>query len=110
MRIPLPKMMRHWREREYERQDVAAGLPQWLEPLGVVRQAADAVPAGLEDRHGLPWAWAGAKGRFRSLPLAGGWTAWRDMPAPEGKTFHQLWAERRVRPTEGRPSSDRKAA
>jgi L-lactate dehydrogenase complex protein LldF len=55
------------------------------------------------------------KGRFRSLPLAGGWTDWRDMPAPEGKTFHQLWAERQQGSGAGATAtpastSDRKAA
>jgi L-lactate dehydrogenase complex protein LldF len=34
-------------------------------------------------------------GRFHSLPLAGGWTRHRDLPAPEGKTFQQQWAERK---------------
>jgi L-lactate dehydrogenase complex protein LldF len=39
--------------------------------------------------------WIGGKrGRFRSMPLASGWTAVRDMPAPEGRSFHSLWAER----------------
>jgi L-lactate dehydrogenase complex protein LldF len=39
--------------------------------------------------------WIGGKrGRFRSLPLASGWTQARDMPAPEGRSFHALWAER----------------
>jgi L-lactate dehydrogenase complex protein LldF len=35
------------------------------------------------------------KGRFRSVPLAGGWTKHRDFPAPQGKTFHELLAERK---------------
>jgi len=26
--------------------------------------------------------------------LANGWTAVRDMPAPEGRSFHSRWAER----------------
>ncbi len=34
------------------------------------------------------------RGRFRALPLAGGWTAVRDMPVPQGRSFHSLWAER----------------
>ncbi len=39
--------------------------------------------------------WSGrSRGRFRALPLAQGWTKGRDMPAPEGKTFMALWAER----------------
>ncbi|HUN50559.1 MAG TPA: lactate utilization protein LutB domain-containing protein, partial [Candidatus Sulfotelmatobacter sp.] len=31
------------------------------------------------------------RGRFAHLPLAGGWTAGRDMPAPEGGTFQAQW-------------------
>jgi L-lactate dehydrogenase complex protein LldF len=32
-------------------------------------------------------------GRFKSLPLAGGWTDFRDFPAPEGPTFQARWAK-----------------
>jgi L-lactate dehydrogenase complex protein LldF len=35
------------------------------------------------------------RGAFRALPLAGGWTAHRDMPAPEGRSFHDLWRAKR---------------
>jgi L-lactate dehydrogenase complex protein LldF len=35
------------------------------------------------------------RGRFAKLPLAGGWTDWRDMPAPEGSTFQAQWAKKR---------------
>src|SRR5690606_3009252 len=96
MRIPLPKMMRHWREREFERHlgPAAAryGLALWAflakRPALYRRAAALAARTlGLLGRR---------RGRFRSLPLAGGWTAHRDLPAPEtGRTFQQLWAERR---------------
>ena len=27
------------------------------------------------------------RGRFAKMPLAGGWTGGRDLPAPEGDTF-----------------------
>ena len=37
------------------------------------------------------------RGRFAKLPLAGGWTDFRDMPAPEGRTFRQAWAAERDR-------------
>jgi L-lactate dehydrogenase complex protein LldF len=37
---------------------------------------------------------AGRKRRFRSLPMAGGWTAARDLPAPQGPTFQALWDRR----------------
>jgi L-lactate dehydrogenase complex protein LldF len=31
-------------------------------------------------------------GRFSRLPLAGGWTDGRDLPAPEGDTFFARYA------------------
>ena len=37
--------------------------------------------------------------RIRKLPLAGGWTATRDMPAPAGRTFHDQWRQRRGKST-----------
>ena len=37
---------------------------------------------------------AGSKGRLASLPFAGGWTKHRDFPAPQGKTFQQMWADK----------------
>ncbi|HEY5209794.1 MAG TPA: lactate utilization protein B [Stellaceae bacterium] len=94
MQIPLPKMMRHWREREFERhlQPTAyrAGLRFWafLARNPPLYQAATQVGAAL-----LGWSGRG-RGRFRSLPLAQGWTKGRDMPAPEGKTFMAQWAAR----------------
>jgi L-lactate dehydrogenase complex protein LldF len=95
MRIPLPKMMRHWREREFSRNlnPAAAryGLGLWAffakRPAlyrPVTRVAIGAL--GLLGR---------ARGRFRAMPLAGGWTRYRDLPAPEGDTFQAQWAKQR---------------
>jgi L-lactate dehydrogenase complex protein LldF len=95
MRIPLPKLMRHWREKEFERHltptAVRGGLKIWSFFARRPRfyHLATGVAARLLSLAG------GRAGRFRSLPLAGGWTAHRDFPAPQGKTFHALWKERR---------------
>jgi L-lactate dehydrogenase complex protein LldF len=40
-------------------------------------------------------ALAGSSGRLSKFPGAGSWTATRDLPAPPGKTFQQLWKRRR---------------
>jgi L-lactate dehydrogenase complex protein LldF len=37
----------------------------------------------------------GKKGRLHWLPGLDGWTDGRDMPAPSGKTFRELYAKRK---------------
>ncbi len=94
MHIPLPKMMRHWREREFERHlspaAVRFGLSAWA--FFAKRPRLYRIAAGFG-------AWllrrlGGRKGRIKNLPLAGGWTDWRDLPVPQGRTFQQQWAAR----------------
>jgi L-lactate dehydrogenase complex protein LldF len=93
VRIPLPKLMRHWREREFERhlQPATAryGLGLWA--AFARRPALYRAATRLAMR---VLGWFGSKGRFHSLPLAGGWTRHRDFPAPQGETFQSLWKKR----------------
>jgi L-lactate dehydrogenase complex protein LldF len=94
MRIPLPKMMRHWREREFERglnpATQRGGLKFWA--FFARRPALYRLATSLF----IPMlaAISPRKGRFSSLPLAGGWTRYRDFPAPERRTFMQQARER----------------
>ena len=93
--IPLPKMMRHWREREFA---------QHLSPKRVRLAMTLWAFAARRPRlyhWGARWA-IGAlavlgrrTGAFGRLPLMGAWTAERDFPAPEGGTFQAQWAARR---------------
>jgi L-lactate dehydrogenase complex protein LldF len=97
VKIPLPKMMRHWRERQFaERKAPPAsryGLRLWA---ALVQRPA--LYHALTEMGSRVLGWTGgARGRFRSLPLASGWTVVRDMPVPEGRSFHSLWAEREKR-------------
>lgn len=114
VRIPLPKLMRHWREREFERHlspaTVRSGLRLWgwFATRPTLYRAATRLAMGVLHLAG------GAKGRFRSLPFARGWTDYRDMPAPQGATFQSQWKTRRGgqrhRPgTGGRPGAGRAA-
>src|SRR5271167_3504568 len=83
VKIPLPKMMRHWREREYAKKlsppAYRTGLAAWA---WVARRPALYHAITEMASRGLGWA-GGRRGRFRTLPLAAGWTGVRDMPAPE---------------------------
>jgi L-lactate dehydrogenase complex protein LldF len=94
VRIPLPGMMRHWREREFERQLSPApmryGLGFWA--FFASRPALYRIATGLAAR---AMHLAGRnKGRFASLPFAGGWTRYRDLAAPQGATFQSQWRSR----------------
>ena len=89
MRIPLPRMLRQLRERQFEGKlspKPCAGGSGWG-----VRRAAAAVSAGDARRRARSAARA-RRGRFRRLPLASGWTNARDLPAPQGKTFQPMWS------------------
>ena len=95
VRIPLPKLMRHWREREFERGLTAPGLKHGLKAWAFMakrpklyQSATRAVTKALN--------LAGAsRGSFKSMPMAGGWTAHRDLAAPQaGDTFQALWKKR----------------
>ena len=93
VKIPLPKMMRHWREREFERHltpgAVRSNLALWAwfaRRPAMYRMATrlGVFALGLLGRR---------KGRFAKLPLAGGWTGGRDLPAPQGQTFMAQYAK-----------------
>lgn len=94
VKIPLPKMMRHWREREFERhlspQAMRSNLGLWA--WFAKRPEAYRLATGLGVK--ALKLWARGKGAFASLPFAGGWTAGRDLPVPQGKTFMAQYAER----------------
>jgi L-lactate dehydrogenase complex protein LldF len=93
VKIPLPKLMRHWREREFERHltpSVArAGLGAWafFARRPALYRMATRLAVGALGLLGR------GKGSLRSLPLAGGWTRGRDLPVPEpGGTFMARYA------------------
>ncbi len=94
VRIPLPKLMRHWREREFERHlapsTVRYGLGFWAFVAKRPRLYGLATRIGMK----LLAIAGGEKGHFRSLPFAGGWTQYRDFPAPHGDTFQSQWKKR----------------
>jgi L-lactate dehydrogenase complex protein LldF len=95
MRIPLPKMMRHWREREFERHlsppTQRSGLTLWAYFARHPRLYALAARIG----HRILRLMAGGKGRIAALPFAGAWTQHRDFPGPQAMTFREQWKRRR---------------
>ncbi|MEM9097757.1 MAG: lactate utilization protein B [Pseudomonadota bacterium] len=96
MRIPLPKMMRHWREREFEKNlsPTAArfGLGAWRYIAArpwLYRRVASLSNFGLK-----LLGWGGR--RLSWMPMGSGWTDHRDFPVPPvGGTFQRQWRARK---------------
>ncbi len=97
VRIPLPKLMRHWREREFERHLTAATVRSSLKTWGFLARRPALYRLATRAAMGVLGLAGRAKGRFAWLPLAKGWTKYRDFPAPQGETFQARWRRERGR-------------
>ncbi|MBM3372555.1 MAG: iron-sulfur cluster-binding protein [Betaproteobacteria bacterium] len=91
VKIPLPELLRKLRERQFAR-----GLKPWPETLALkawgwlaARPELYALATRFKAR--LLKAMADERGMIRSLPFGGGWTDRRDFPAPQGRTFRELY-------------------
>jgi L-lactate dehydrogenase complex protein LldF len=88
--IPLVGLMRRWRavsfaEAPWQRRALLKAWAFLAERPRAYHRAARLAAALLAKL-------AGTRGAFRSLPFAGRWTRHRDLAAPQGATFQQLWA------------------
>ncbi len=96
VQIPLPRLLRTLRERQMERR-----LRPWGERAAIAAWAFAAARPRL-------YAWltriaarilklmGGKRGTIARLPFdRRGWTLGRDFPAPEGRTFRELYCARR---------------
>ena len=94
VRIPIPEVLRHWRAQSW-----SGGQPggsarwalrgwAWLARHPRLYRMATALAARV-----LRWRAAG-RGGIARLPGLGGWTASRDLPAPEGRPFLVQWRDR----------------
>ena len=88
VRIPIPELLLHWRERAVEE-----GLAPKTEELGLRAYTALAEHPQLFSIGGsllrkLPWQRGG-----RALPVLSGWTQERDAPDPSSRSFQSMWKD-----------------
>ena len=95
VKIPLPDLQRKLREREFgERlrpwsERAAFRLWAWFAQRPGLYALASRI--GVRFLHKL----GGRDGTIKRLPLGHGWTDGRDMPAPAGRTFRELYRQRK---------------
>jgi L-lactate dehydrogenase complex protein LldF len=95
VKIPLPDLLRKLREKQFDGQ-----MRPRVEYLGFAvwaffarRPALYRLATGLGVR--MLKLMGGRNKLISKLPFAGGWTDNREMPAPSGKTFHELYRQRK---------------
>ncbi|MEY3580408.1 MAG: hypothetical protein RI984_1512 [Pseudomonadota bacterium] len=90
VKIPLPDLLRKLREKQFKKglrpvfEYVAFGVWAFV----AKRPKLYRITTQIATR--LMRAMGNEKGLIATLPMAGGWTAHRDMPVPAGKTFREL--------------------
>jgi L-lactate dehydrogenase complex protein LldF len=99
VRIPLPDLQRKLREKAFE-----TGLRPWSERAALamwswVAQRPTLYALATKIGVRLMKSWGGSEHLIHKLPLASGWTDERDMPAPTGKTFRELYLAKQARNT-----------
>jgi L-lactate dehydrogenase complex protein LldF len=96
MQIPLPKLMRHWREKEFERHLIPVTVRSAIRAWAFLAKHPRLYQSGARAAARLLCRMGRVRGRISALPLASGWTRFRDFPAAQGKTFQEMWRARKA--------------
>jgi L-lactate dehydrogenase complex protein LldF len=94
VKIPLPTLLRSLRSRQHQQRlnsptaRIALSLWAWVARRPRLYQLMTGLAMPVMARLGK------RRGAFRYMPLAGGWTRVRDLPAPQGSTFQAQWQRR----------------
>jgi L-lactate dehydrogenase complex protein LldF len=88
VRIPIPELLVHWREKATE-----AGLAPKPETLGLKAYAALAQRPALFNTAGAIMRRTPLKLGGRALPVLNGWMQERAAPKPSAKSFMKMWEE-----------------
>lgn len=94
MSIPLPRLLREHRDREF-RERIGPARSRWalrawafLARRPRLYQPLTALGMRILSTLGR------RRGRLSRLPLASAWTHGRDLPSPQGETFMNAWRRR----------------
>jgi L-lactate dehydrogenase complex protein LldF len=95
VKIPLPDLLRKLREKQVELDLRPTAERVSLTVWAFVAKRPTLYRLATKIGVRFMRLMAGGKKTISKIPFAGGWTDYRDMPAPSGKTFSELYKERR---------------
>lgn len=95
VKIPLNDLLRKLRHQQVEQGLVSPAMRWGLGAWAFLAKRPALYHALTGMAIGVLSALGRKRGRFASLPLAGGWTAARDLPAPQGETFMSAWKKQK---------------
>jgi L-lactate dehydrogenase complex protein LldF len=95
VKIPLNDLLRKLRHEQVEQGLVSPAVRWGLGAWAFLAKRPALYHALTGMVIGLLAALGRKRGRLASLPLAGGWTAARDLPAPQGETFMSAWKKQK---------------
>ena len=93
VKIPLPDLSAQTPRAAIRAQPSPVVRARRIAWLGVARDAPAALRAGDPDGRARTSLARRRQGMIHKLPPGGGWTDGRDMPAPAGRTFRDLYAK-----------------
>ncbi|KPK40900.1 MAG: (Fe-S)-binding protein [Gammaproteobacteria bacterium SG8_47] len=95
MSIPLPRLLRAHRRRQFKH-GLTAARERWaLRTWGFFAQRPRLYRLLVGMSRTALRVLAGGRGSLRRVPLAGAWLAGRDLPAPADASFIQQWRQHR---------------
>ncbi|MGL6111352.1 MAG: lactate utilization protein LutB domain-containing protein, partial [Rubrivivax sp.] len=95
VKIPLPGLLREIRRQQFETGLTPAPIRWALRAWAALAKRAGLYHFAMRIGISLLSRFGRKRGALGWLPLAGGWTDTRDLPAPQGGTFQQAWRARR---------------
>jgi L-lactate dehydrogenase complex protein LldF len=99
VKIPLPGLLRELRRQQFESGLTPAPIRLALRAWAALARRPRLYHPLMRVAVALLSLFGRRRGTLAWLPLAGGWTSSRELPAPQGRTFQQAWSARKA----GRP-------
>jgi len=95
VKIPLPGLLRELRRQQFEGGLTPAPIRFGLKAWAFLARRPRLYHFKMRIGIALLSRFARGRAALTWLPLAGGWTDTRDLPAPQGRTFQQAWSARK---------------